>query len=93
MNSCAELNHLQTGRYGEYFAKMALARAGFDVFNAKVDDNGIDFVLRIDGDVPRYYDDVPLALAGYRPPGPGGASRGSEERCACSASWRSSSSG
>jgi hypothetical protein len=56
MNTWADLNHLQTGRYGEYFAKMALVRAGFDVFNAEVDDKGIDFVLRADGDVPHYYD-------------------------------------
>jgi hypothetical protein len=59
MKTWADLNHLQTGRYGEYFAKMAFARAGFDVFNAEVDDKGIDFVLRVDGDVPRYYD-VPV---------------------------------
>ena len=56
MNTWADLNHLQTGRYGEYFAKMALVRAGFDVFSPEVDDKGIDFVLRIDGDLPRYYD-------------------------------------
>jgi hypothetical protein len=56
MKTSADLNHLQTGRYGEYFAKMAFARAGFDVFNAEVDDKGIDFVLPVDGDVARYYD-------------------------------------
>ena len=36
---------------------MALVRAGFDVFSPEVDDKGIDFVLRIDGTAPRYYDD------------------------------------
>jgi hypothetical protein len=56
MNTWADLNHLQTGRYGEYFAKMALVRAGFDVFSPEVDDKRIDFVLRIDGTAPRYYD-------------------------------------
>ena len=56
MNTWADLNHLQTGRYGEYFAKMSFVRAGFDVFSSEVDDKGIDFVLRIDGDPPRYYD-------------------------------------
>jgi hypothetical protein len=56
MKAWADPNHLQTGRYGEYFVKMAFARAGFDVFNAEVDDKGIDFVLRVDGDVPSYYD-------------------------------------
>jgi hypothetical protein len=54
MKTWADLNHLQTGRYGEYFAKMAFARAGFDVFSPEVDDKGIDFVLRIDGDPPCY---------------------------------------
>ena len=56
VNTWANLNHLQTGRYGEYFAKMALVRAGFDVFSPEVDDRGIDFVLRVDGDEPCYYD-------------------------------------
>jgi hypothetical protein len=56
MKIWADLNHLQVGRYGEYFAKMALVRAGFDVFSPEVDDKGIDFVLRIDGDTPRYHD-------------------------------------
>jgi hypothetical protein len=56
MKIWADLNHLQVGRYGEYFAKMALVRAGFDVFTPEVDDKGIDFVLRIDGDAPRYYE-------------------------------------
>ena len=35
---------------------MALVRAGFDVFSPEVDDKGIDFVLRIDSDPPRYHD-------------------------------------
>jgi hypothetical protein len=56
MNSWADLNHLQVGKYSEYFAKMALTRAGFDVFDAEVDDKGIDFVLRVGGEVPRYHD-------------------------------------
>ena len=56
MNIWADLNHLQVGRYGEYFAKMALVRAGFDVFSPEVDDKGIDLVLRIHGDTPRYHD-------------------------------------
>jgi hypothetical protein len=56
VNVWAELTRLQTGRYGEYFAKMALVRAGFDVFSPEVDDKGIDFVLRADGDTPSYYD-------------------------------------
>ena len=56
MEIWADLNHLQVGRYGEYFAKMALVRAGFDVFSPEVDDKGIDFVLRVDGDEPSYYE-------------------------------------
>ena len=35
---------------------MAFVRAGFDVFSPEVDDKGIDLVLRVDGDAPRYYD-------------------------------------
>jgi len=56
MSSWENVNHLQTGRYGEYFAKMAFVRAGSDVFSPEVDDKGIDFVLRVDGDEPSYYD-------------------------------------
>jgi hypothetical protein len=56
MQSWKHLNHLQVGKYAEYFVKMALVRAGFDVFNAEVDDKGVDFVLRVGCDDPRYYD-------------------------------------
>jgi hypothetical protein len=40
------LNHLQVGRYCEYFAKMAFALRGFEVFTSEVDDRGIDFIAR-----------------------------------------------
>jgi hypothetical protein len=56
MQTWSNLNHLQVGAYSEYFAKMSLVRAGFDVFSAEVDDKGIDFVIREDADVPAYYD-------------------------------------
>ena len=48
------LNHLQLGRYAEYFVKMEFTRLGFDVYTSEVDDRGIDFVIRKSGD--RYYD-------------------------------------
>ncbi len=48
------LNHLQLGRYAEYFAKMEFTLYGFDVYTAEVDDRGIDFVVRRDS--ARYYD-------------------------------------
>ncbi len=41
-----KLNHLQLGRYAEYFVKMEFTRHGFDVYTAEVDDKGIDFVVR-----------------------------------------------
>lgn len=47
------LNHMQLGRYAEYFVKMEFTRHGFDVYTAEVDDKGIDFVVRkerMDGD-------------------------------------------
>jgi len=47
------LNHLQLGRYAEYFAKMEFTLHGFDVFTAEVDDKGIDFVIRLDN---QYFD-------------------------------------
>lgn len=46
MSDWSNLTHLQIGKYGEYFAKMAFNRAGFDVYAAEVDNKGIDFVVR-----------------------------------------------
>ncbi len=40
------LNHLQVGRYAEYFAKMEFTLFGFDVYTVEVDHQGIDFVIR-----------------------------------------------
>lgn len=42
----SELNNLQLGRYGEYFAKMEFASYGLDVYTSEVDDHGIDFVIK-----------------------------------------------
>jgi hypothetical protein len=50
----SRLNHLQVGRYAEYFVKMQFVLLGFDVYTAEVDDRGIDFVLRQEPD--RYWD-------------------------------------
>ena len=44
----SKLNHLQVGRYAEYFVKMAFTQAGLDVYTTEVDDKGIDFVVRRD---------------------------------------------
>lgn len=54
--SWAHLDKLKVGRYGEYYAKMALVRAGFDVYSPEVDDKAIDLVLRVPGSPPRYLD-------------------------------------
>jgi hypothetical protein len=48
------LNHLQLGRYAEYYVKMECVLYGFDVHSTEVDDKGIDFVLR--NEYNRYYD-------------------------------------
>jgi len=40
------LNHLQVGRYAEYFVKMEFTLYGFEVYTSEVDDRGIDFVVR-----------------------------------------------
>ncbi len=50
----SKLNHLQLGRYAEYFVKMEFTSAGFDVYTSEVDDRGIDFVIRKDESI--YYD-------------------------------------
>ena len=48
------LNHMQLGRYAEYFVKMEFTLYGLDVYTSEVDDRGIDFVIR-KGDT-RYFD-------------------------------------
>ncbi len=45
-----KLNHLQIGRYAEYFTKMELTAYGCDVYTSEVDDRGIDLVVRKDSD-------------------------------------------
>ncbi len=42
----SKLNHLQLGRYAEYYAKMEFASYGLDVYTSEVDDHGIDFVAK-----------------------------------------------
>jgi hypothetical protein len=41
----SKLNHLQIGKYAEYFTKMNFILHGFDVYTTEVDDKGIDFVI------------------------------------------------
>lgn len=50
----SRLNHLQIGRYAEYYTKMQCVLIGLDVYGAEVDDHGIDFVVRQEPD--RYWD-------------------------------------
>lgn len=50
----SQLNHLQIGKYAEYFVKMEFTRYGFDVYSSEVDDRGIDFVVR--KEPSNYYD-------------------------------------
>jgi hypothetical protein len=42
----SRLNTLQVGKYSEYFVKMEFTLYRFDVYQAEVDDKGIDFVIR-----------------------------------------------
>ncbi len=48
------LTKLQLGRYAEYLVKIELTLHGLDVYTAEVDDKGIDFVVRKDGQ--NYFD-------------------------------------
>jgi len=50
----SRLTHLQVGRFAEYFVKMEFTLYGFDVYQAEVDDKGIDFVIRKGHE--RYFD-------------------------------------
>lgn len=49
----SRLNHLQVGRYAEYFVKMEFTLFGFQVYTSEVDDHGIDFVTSKDSS--RFY--------------------------------------
>lgn len=46
----AKLNHLQLGRYAEYYAKMEFASYGFELYTSEVDDHGVDFIAKIPGE-------------------------------------------
>ena len=41
-------NKLQIGKIGEYWAKIWMTLAGFDIYTTEVDDKGIDFIIRTD---------------------------------------------
>ena len=43
----SKLNHLQLGRYAEYYAKMEFASYGFEVYTSEVDDHGVDFIVKL----------------------------------------------
>lgn len=59
----SKLNHLQLGRYSEYYAKMELASYGYEVYTSEVDDKGIDFVCRKMGGP--FYEVQVKAVSGY----------------------------
>ncbi len=44
------LNKLQVGKIGEYWAKIWMTFAGFDIYTTDVDDKGIDFIIRTDNE-------------------------------------------
>lgn len=59
----SRLTHLQVGRYAEYFVKMEFTLYGFDVYQAEVDDKGIDFVIRKGHE--RYFDIQVKSIRGF----------------------------
>ena len=46
----SELNHLQLGRYGEYYAMMEFSSYGYEVYASEVDDHGVDFIAKLPGE-------------------------------------------
>ena len=46
----SQLSSLQLGRYAEYYAKMEFTSYGFEVYTSEVDDHGVDFVAKHDGE-------------------------------------------
>lgn len=51
----SKLNHLQLGKYAEYYAKMEFASYGFEVYTSEVDDHGVDFIAKRPND-NQYYE-------------------------------------
>jgi hypothetical protein len=51
----SKLNHLQLGRYAEYYAKMEFASYGLEVYTSEVDDHGVDFVAKLPNE-NRFYE-------------------------------------
>ncbi len=49
----SRLSSLQLGRYAEYYVKMEFTSYGFDVYTSEVDDHGVDFVAKYNG---QYYE-------------------------------------
>jgi hypothetical protein len=56
------LNHLQLGKYAEYYTKMEFTLYGFDVYSSEVDDIGIDLVIRKENS---YFDVQVKSIKGY----------------------------
>ena len=52
--SWSKLNHMQLGKYAEYYAKMEFASYGFEVYTSEVDDHGVDFVVKMPGESKFY---------------------------------------
>lgn len=59
----SRLNHLQVGRYAEYFTKMEFTLFGYEVYTSEVDDRGIDFIVR--GASNNYYEVQVKSLCDY----------------------------
>jgi len=57
----SQLNHLQLGKFAEYFVKMEFTMLGFDVYTTEVDDKGIDFLIR---NGTNYYDIQVKSISG-----------------------------
>jgi hypothetical protein len=53
----SKLKSKQVGTYAEYYVKMEFTKQGISVFQAEVDDRGIDFVARVEkGEEVKHYD-------------------------------------
>ena len=42
----SNLNHIQIGKYAEYYSKMEFTSYGLYVYTSEVDDHGVDFVIK-----------------------------------------------
>lgn len=65
----SKLNHMQIGRYAEYYAKMEFTSYGYDVYTSEVDDHGVQLLPQGELRHPCFGDRVKAVERSRKPAG------------------------